>query len=446
MKNKFLHFLTVGLVAGALNAEAGLELQPVASGFVAPMVLEPVSDGSGALLIADQPGTISVLGKDGKVRKELFLDLRPRMAKLRGGFDERGLLGLALHPKFKSNRKFYVYYSAPLRQGGPARWDHTAHVSEFSASGNALKADPDSERVVLRIDQPQFNHDGGRIAFGPDGFLYIGMGDGGNKNDQDDDKIGSHGLKGNGQNINTLLGKILRIDIDTRSDDRPYGIPADNPFVGKKGLDEIYAVGLRNPWGISFDQGGDRQLFCADVGQNMFEEINIIENGGNYGWRIREGRHGFDPENPTTIPENAPTKDTTGTAFKEPILEYLNIKGFQAARYAKEIRGASVTGGYVYRGSAIPQLKGQYVFGDWSQNFGLPMGKMLVANRTMATGGKEWELRALQLENLPKAGGRQLGAFIVALGQDLAGEIYVMTNASNSIKGKTGMVWKLVKK
>jgi len=299
---------------------------------------------------------------------------------------------------------------------------------------------------VLRIDQPQFNHDGGRIAFGPDGFLYIGMGDGGNKNDQDDDKIGSHGLKGNGQNINTLLGKILRIDIDTRSDDRPYGIPADNPFVGKKGLDEIYAVGLRNPWGISFDQGGDRQLFCADVGQNMFEEINIIENGGNYGWRIREGRHGFDPENPTTIPENAPTKDATGTAFKEPILEYLNIKGFQAARYAKEIRGASVTGGYVYRGRAIPQLKGQYVFGDWSQNFGLPMGKMLVANRTMATGGKEWELRALQLENLPKAGGRQLGAFIVALGQDLAGEIYVMTNASNSIKGKTGMVWKLVKK
>ncbi|MFT4588353.1 MAG: glucose/arabinose dehydrogenase [Limisphaerales bacterium] len=446
MKNKFLHFLTVGLVAGALNAEAGLELQPVASGFVAPMVLEPVSDGSGALLIADQPGTISVLGKDGKVRKELFLDLRPRMAKLRGGFDERGLLGLALHPKFKSNRKFYVYYSAPLRQGGPARWDHTAHVSEFSAAENALKADPDSERVVLRIDQPQFNHDGGRIAFGPDGFLYIGMGDGGNKNDQDDDKIGSHGLKGNGQNINTLLGKILRIDIDTRSDDRPYGIPADNPFVGKKGLDEIYAVGLRNPWGISFDQGGDRQLFCADVGQNMFEEINIIENGGNYGWRIREGRHGFDPENPTTIPENAPTKDATGTAFKEPILEYLNIKGFQAARYAKEIRGASVTGGYVYRGSAIPQLKGQYVFGDWSQNFGLPMGKMLVANRTMATGGKEWELRALQLENLPKAGGRQLGAFIVALGQDLAGEIYVMTNASNSIKGKTGMVWKLVKK
>lgn len=446
MKNKFLHFLTVGLVAGALNAEAGLELQPVASGFVAPMVLEPVSDGSGALLIADQPGTISVLSKDGKVRKELFLDLRPRMAKLRGGFDERGLLGLALHPKFKSNRKFYVYYSAPLREGGPARWDHTAHVSEFSAAGNALKADPDSERVVLRIDQPQFNHDGGRIAFGPDGFLYIGMGDGGNKNDQDDDKIGSHGLKGNGQNINTLLGKILRIDIDTRSADRPYGIPADNPFVGKKGLDEIYAVGLRNPWGISFDQGGDRQLFCADVGQNMFEEINIIENGGNYGWRIREGRHGFDPENPTTIPENAPTKDATGTAFKEPILEYLNIKGFQAARYAKEIRGASVTGGYVYRGSAIPQLKGQYVFGDWSQNFGLPMGKMLVANRTMATGGKEWELRALRLENLPRAGGRQLGAFIVALGQDLAGEIYVMTNASNSIKGKTGMVWKLVKK
>lgn len=446
MKNKFHLLLTLGLVAGALTATAGLELQPVASGFTSPMVLEPVTDGSGALLLADQPGTISLIGKDGKVRDELFLDLRPRMTQLRAGFDERGLLGLALHPDFKNNRKFYVYYSAPLREGGPARWDHTAHVSEFRTTGNTLKGNPESERILLRIDQPQFNHDGGRIAFGPDGFLYIGMGDGGNKNDQDDDKIGSHGPDGNGQNINTLLGKILRIDIDRKSGDRPYGVPADNPFVGKKGLDEIYAFGIRNPWGLSFDKGGERQLFCADVGQNMFEEVNIIEKGGNYGWRVREGRHGFDPEKPTTVPENAPTRDAAGNAFKDPIVEYLNIKGFQAARFAKEIRGASVTGGYVYRGKAIPELTGQYIFGDWSSNFGVPNGNILAASRTKASDGKEWTLRELRLENLPKAGGRQLGAFVVALGQDLDGEIYVMTNASNSVKGKSGTLWKLVRK
>ncbi len=440
MKMKLPLLLSAGLLAGTLNAQAGLELDPVASGFVSPMALEEVNDGSGRMLIVDQVGTVSVLGKKG-LRDGLFLDVRSKLAQLnQGKFDERGLLGLALHPKFKDNGRFFVCYSAPLREGGPEGWNHTSHVSEFIADVKALKADPGSERVVLRIDQPQFNHDGGRIAFGPDGHLYIASGDGGNKNDEG---MG-HGEDGNAQNVKTLLGKILRINVNSRGGGRPYGIPKDNPFVGKDGLDEIYAMGMRNPWGMSFDMGGERQLFCADVGQNMFEEVNIIEKGGNYGWRVREGFHGFDRANPVKVPDNAPTKDASGKAFKDPIIEYLNIKGHNSARYAKEIRGTSVTGGYVYRGKAIPELKGQYIFGDWSENFGFSLGKLLAANRTKASGGAKWNLRKLQLENLPK--GKRLGAFVVAFGQDLDGEIYVMTNDSNSLKAKTGKVWKLVKK
>ncbi len=440
MKHKLPLLLSAGLLVGSLNLQAGLELDPVASGFVSPMVLTEVDDGSGRMLVADQIGTVSVLGKGG-VREDLFLDLRDRMTKLnQGKFDERGLLGLALHPKFLKNGKFYVYYSAPLREGGPAGWNHTSHVSEFKAGVKSLKADAGSERVVLRIDQPQFNHDGGRIAFGPDGFLYIACGDGGNGNDEG---LG-HGDSGNGQNVNVLLAKILRIDIDRKSGDRGYAIPADNPFVGRDGLDEIYAFGLRNPWGLSFDMGGERQLFCADVGQNMFEEVNIIEKGGNYGWSVREGFHGFDRANPVKLPENPPKKDAFGNAFNDPIVAYLNIKGHNSARYAQEIRGTSVTGGYVYRGKAIPELEGQYIFGDWSENFGFPLGKLLAANRTKVSDGKKWSLRKLMLENLPK--GKRLGAFVVALGQDLDGEIYVMTNSSNSLKDTTGVVWKLVKK
>jgi len=438
MKKKLPLLLSAGLLAGSLNAQAGLELDPVASGFVSPMALEEVADGSGRMLIVDQSGTISVLGKKG-LRDGLFLDLRSRIAKLnQGKFDERGLLGLALHPKFASNGKFYVYYSAPLREGGPKGWNHTSHVSEFTADVKGLKANPGSERVLLRIDQPQFNHDGGRIAFGPDGYLYISSGDGGNKND-----VGTgHVEGGNGQSVKTLLGKILRIDVNKKSGDRQYGIPAGNPYVGKDGLDEIYATGLRNPWAISFDKGGKHELFCADVGQNMFEEVNVIENGGNYGWPVREGFHGFNLENPIAIAENAPKKDAAGKAFKDPILVYKNIKGHQSNRYAKEIRGTSITGGYVYRGKAIPELKGQYIFGDWSQIGGVPLGQIFAAHK--AKGKGDWKLRKLALENLPK--GKRLGAYVIAFGQDLDGELYVMTNDSNSLKGKSGKVWKLVKK
>jgi glucose/arabinose dehydrogenase len=377
----------------------------------------------------DQIGTIHVLGPDGKLREQLFLDLRGRLAKLAQGFDERGVLGLALHPRFKENRKFYVYYSAPKRKECPEGWDHTSHVAEFKVSAtDPLSADPSSERVLLQIDEPQSNHNCGRMAFGPDGYLYIGTGDGGNANDV----APGHGPKGNGQDTTVLLGKILRIDVDKGD---PYGVPKDNPFAdGAKGRPEIYAYGFRNPWGITFDRGGNHELFAADVGQNAFEEVNLVVKGGNYGWNLREGFHGFDPKDPNKEPADAPKVGASGEPLLDPILEYKNFRAFAKDPEAK---GISVTGGYVYRGKALPQLAGRYVFADWSRNWALPDGVLFVATRS----GMKWTMEPLPL-TLPADG--KLRAYVVAFGQDADGELYVLTNGRNSLTGKTGKVFKLV--
>lgn len=417
-------------IADAADKKPAAELKLVAGGFVSPSVVVSLDDGSGRLLIADQVGTIHVLGKDGKLAGDLFLDLRERLAKLNKGFDERGLLGLALHPQFKENRKLYVYYSAPLGQDGPQGWNHTSHLSEFKArENNYAQADPSSERVILKIDQPQFNHNGGRIAFGPDGYLYIGMGDGGQGND-----VGlGHAPQGNGQDMTTLLGKMLRIDVNSGN---PYSVPKDNPFVSGAGRPEIFALGLRNPWGISFDRGGKHELFAVDVGQDRFEEINIIVKGGNYGWRIREGFGCFDPKSPIKPPEDCPKVGANGEPLLDPVLAYKNFKGH---RRDPDAIGISITGGYVYRGKALPQLAGRYVFADWSRNFALPDGVMFVASRP-ASGSGPWTLEPLSLTSHPDG---SIKAFIVALGEDSDGELYIMTNATNGLVGDSGKVYKL---
>lgn len=402
-------------------------LKTVASGFVSPSVLAPIGDGR--MLVADQVGTIHLLNKDGTVREELFLDLRSRLTKLNQGFDERGLLGLALHPRFIEDGRFFVYYSAPRRAEAPEGWDHTSHISEFKAAGaDRSKADIATERVLLQIDQPQFNHNSGRMTFGPDGYLYIGVGDGGQANDEG---LG-HSPQGNGQDTSNLLGKILRIDVDKGT---PYAVPSDNPFAKGGGRPEIYAYGLRNPWGISFDRGGQRELFAADVGQDRFEEVNIIVNGGNYGWRIREAFDCFDPKSPTKPPADCPKVGADGKPLLDPIVAYKNSKGFR-----KEGVGTSVTGGYVYRGKALPQLAGRYVFADWSRNWVLPDGVLWVATRPSAGGA--WTLDSLPVATNPKGTGA--GAYVVALGEDAEGELYVLTNGSNSLIGKTGKVSKIV--
>ena len=413
----------------AAEGDKGFDLKLVADGFVSPTVLVPVPGQKGTLLVGDQPGTIHVI-KDGKLSDKLFLDLSDKLTKLnQNAFDERGLLGLALHPKFGENRKFYVAYSAPLREGAPSDWNHTMHISEFRVKEqDRLWADPVSEKLILQIDEPQFNHNGGALAFGPDGYLYISTGDGGAGND-----VGlGHPPEGNGQNIETLLGKILRIDVDKGD---PYSVPQDNPLVGKKGRPEIFAYGLRNPWRISFDRGGTRDLFAADVGQDGYEEVNIIRKGGNYGWNIREGFHCFDPKNPRKAPEDCPKVGANGEPLIDPILEY---KNFKAHMRDPEAKGISVTGGYVYRGKALPDLQGKYVFADWSKNWALPLGVMFVASPS--AGGKQWTMETVT----PRSSAGGLKSYVTAFGQDEDGELYVLTNGSNSLRGKTGQVFKIV--
>jgi glucose/arabinose dehydrogenase len=350
-----------------------------------------------------------------------------------------------LHPRFAANGKFYVCYSAPRRTNAPSNWDHTMHISEFKVDPrNREKVDEKSERVLLQIDEPYFNHNGGRIAFGPDGFLYIGSGDGGHKNDiNQKDGDNARGPRGNGQDLDTLLGKILRIDVDKSEGARNYAIPSDNPFAKGGGKPEIFAWGIRNPWGMSFDRGGKRELFAAEIGQSRWEEVNIITKGGNYGWNIKEGLEWFNPVNNKELePLDKPYTDTRGAKFTDPAMMYGNLKAFP-----KDGLGISITGGYVYRGKALPQLTGQYIFGDWSRNFGLAQGVLFAATRP-AKEGAQWSLRTLVPESHPgpeSRRGQHIGLFIWAFGEDADGELYVLTNQYNGLAGKTGSVWKLVK-
>jgi glucose/arabinose dehydrogenase len=404
-------------------------LKLVAEGFTSPVALVQVPDGSKNLLVVDQIGTVRLVQPDGTVRPRAFLDVRNRLCKLNEGFDERGLLGLALHPKFNENGRVFVNYSAPLRPNAPKGWDHTSRISEYKVlEGDRLRVDPASERILLEFDQSYFNHNGGGLLFGPDGYLYIASGDGGNAND-----VGRRGPLGNGQDMTTLLGKILRIDVDKGD---PYAIPADNPFKdGGRGLPEIYAFGLRNPWGMSFDRGGSRQLIASDVGQNMFEEINIIVKGGNYGWNIREGFACFDPKKANTPGEDCPKAGAHGEPLLDPVLVYKNSKAFPND---PETRGTSVTGGFIYRGKALPHLQGKYLFADWSRHWAKADGVIYVATPSESN---PWRMEPLALANHAKG---ELGAYITAVGEDLDGELYFLTNASNSIVGTTGKVYKLV--
>jgi glucose/arabinose dehydrogenase len=223
-------------VANPSSVSAAPALKLYAEGFTAPTALVELPDGSGRMLLADQVGTIHVIEQGGRVRDDLFLDVRSKLIPLNQGFDERGLLGLALHPQFGDNGKFYVYLSVPKNDSTPADWDHRTRIAEFKADPRAAKADPASERVLLEYDQPFFNHNGGCLAFGPDVHLYIASGDGGRA---DDTQRRYKPEIGNGQNTETFLGKILRLDVDKPSGGRPYGIPSDNPFVDGGGLPEI---------------------------------------------------------------------------------------------------------------------------------------------------------------------------------------------------------------
>ncbi len=403
----------------------GLEL--IADGLNSPVLLREAPDDSGRLFIVDQAGVIRILTPDGDLLETPFLDLRDELVDLMPSFDERGLLGLAFHPEYDSNGRFFVYYSAPLREEAPEGYDHTSHVSELTVSDTDPNvADASSERIILQVDQPQFNHDAGTLAFGPDGFLYISLGDGGGANDVGE----GHPPLGNGQDWSTLLGSILRIDVD-RGD--PFAIPDDNPYVGAEGRDEIFARGFRNPFRMSFDQGGDRSLFVGDAGQDLWEEVSIVTAGGNYGWNIKEGTHCFDPDNPTESPDTCPDVGPEGQTLIDPIIEYKNAN-------AEGGIGLVVIGGFVYRGSVLPELAGAYIFGDYSSAPDEPRGKLFAAMQP-AESQSMWPMRELSIDG--RADG-ELGAFLRGFGQDDSGEVYVLTSQQPGPTGTTGEVYRVV--
>ncbi len=384
----------------AMLPEVSVGLETVAEGFTAPVAMADPPDGEARFYVAEQDGVISVV-EDGEVLDEPFLDLSDRLVDLNPAYDERGLLGLAFHPNYGDNGRFYVYYSAPTDLKG---MDHESVVAEYRVSDDPAKGDPASERVLLRIGEPEGNHNGGQLAFGPDGYLYVGVGDGGGAGDK-------HGDIGNGQNISTLLGSVLRIDVD---EGEPYGIPDGNPFVGEPGRDEIYAYGLRNPWRFSFDAATGR-LFLADVGQDKWEETNLIEKGGNYGWRIMEGTHMYD----------AALADELG----------INISSLEMPinEYSHEV-GRSVTGGYVYRGDALPELYGAYVFGDWSSSFYPPRGSLFYLEEREPG---RWERFALE-----PAGG--FNRYLLSFAEDENGELYVLSSTSLGPTGTSGDLRRVV--
>ncbi|HEX7072074.1 MAG TPA: PQQ-dependent sugar dehydrogenase, partial [Rhodothermales bacterium] len=357
--------LTLAATAPAA-AQTEMTLEVVAQGLAAPLAAVEAPDDSGRLFIVDQIGQIRIVDADGTLLPAPFLDVGSLIVNLNGNFDERGLLGLAFHPDFATNGRFFVYYSAPRRAGAPAGYDHTSTISEFSVSeSDANLADLSSEKVLLQIDQPQSNHNAGAIAIGPDGHVYFALGDGGGANDTDFGHAAdwyASNAGGNGQDVtDNLLGSILRIDVDNGD---PYGIPVDNPFADNEGLDEVYAYGLRNPYRFSFDMGGDNDLIVADVGQGRWEEVNVVELGGNYGWNVYEGAHCFSASSPSSNPTGCPTTvgaghPDEGAPMLDPVLEYRNPDV-----------GVAVVGGFVYRGTAMPELEGQYVFGDWIRGTG----------------------------------------------------------------------------
>ncbi len=407
-------------------------LQLVAEGFASPVGLVAPPDNSGRLFILDQIGQIRIVDAGGSLLSMPFLDLSDRMIPLSTGsgaasYDERGLLGLAFHPAFATNGRFFVFYSAPRGNDQPADFDSENHVSEFRVSGDPNVADPASETVLMRIGKPQSNHNGGQLAFGPAGYLHISTGDGGGA---DDNGNGHNASTGNSQDKATLLGKILRIDVNSGS---PYGIPLDNPFLpDATARPEIFALGVRNPWRFSFDSGGSRRLFVGDVGQNLTEEINIVRKGDNLGWRIREGAACFDPASSTNPPSQCAETAADGAPLVSPIVQYAH------ANPTGGPSGLAVIGGYVYRGMALPNLAGRYIFGDWSKSFVATDCSIFMAEED-ANG--TWAMQELGINN--RLVGR-VGEYLRAMGQDAAGELYLLTSKSLGPVGTTGSVYRIV--
>ncbi|MBK96469.1 MAG: glucose sorbosone dehydrogenase [Planctomycetaceae bacterium] len=345
-----------------------------------PIVITHAGDGSNRIFVASQLGSIHVFEKNSEVEEAAVFFDHEEQVTYKDKENEEGLLGFAMHPNYKENGEFFLFYTT-------SDAEHTSVVSRFRVSkDDPNKADPTYEEELIRIPQPFWNHNGGTLAFGPDGYLYIALGDGGKGGDP---------LK-NGQNLSTLNGSILRLDVDSKDDGKNYAIPASNPFVKSKGAKaEIYAYGFRNVWRLSFDRVTGT-FYAADVGQKLWEEINIVKRGGNYGWNLREGNHPY-------VTENGEKGSGPRPDLIDPIFEY------------DHETGKSITGGVVYRGSAAPQLNGMYVYADyvsgriWALEHDYKSGKV-IANHEIPN-------KSAAGEKIP----------LITFGEDQDGEVYFST-------------------
>ncbi|HYV55089.1 MAG TPA: PQQ-dependent sugar dehydrogenase [Chitinophagaceae bacterium] len=405
-----------------------VDMQLVAEGFVSPIGVVASPDNTGRLFVIDQPGKIWIIDRNGNKLSTPFMDVTSVMVSLNPSYDERGLLGLAFHPQFSNNHKFYIYYQLPPRTG-----DNLSRISEFQASTlNPNVADMSTEKILLELDDPQSNHNGGTLAFGPDGFLYISIGDGGAGNDVGSGHVDdwyAANAGGNGQDIQAnLFGNILRIDVDNGS---PYGIPADNPFVGKDGLDEIYAYGFRNPFRMSFDIGGNHDLIAGDAGQSLYEEIDLVTKGGNYGWNVKEGRVCFNAAANTTTMPSCPALDNFNNPLIDPVVVVNNSANPQGGR------ALTIIGGNVYRGTAIPEYQGKYIFGSFGQGSG-PDAELFIST---PAGQTDWGFKEISLVSHPN----DIGYYLKGFGQDNEGEIYLTVSSNMGPSGTTGKVFKLIK-
>ncbi|GAB3083251.1 PQQ-dependent sugar dehydrogenase [Pedococcus soli] len=421
-----------------------IALKPVATGLVAPVTGAVAPGDHDHLYIADQGGQIWQVDVRGRSPKTLVADLSARLvsdlAKVIPGlpYDERGLLGLAFDPGYKHNGLLYTFTS----ENPTPSPDFTTQPGVTPGGGQTVIAqwkvrnaraehpvvDPSTRRELMRIDKPQFNHNGGEIAFGPDGKLYIAIGDGGAADDQGP----GHVAGGNAQSLaaGNVLGKVLRIDPHGHnSANGQYGIPRSNPFVGREGADEIWAYGFRNPYRFSFDSRSGR-LVVGEVGQNDIEEVDVVRPGRNYGWPVKEGSFLFDNggDGPGFVTAHSPGSPA---GLVDPVLEYDHTApgGTRCGggAPASACQGIAVVGGYVYRGHDVKALRGHYVFGDYSRAFAQPLGRLFVNKGSAVT--------SLQ----------DPGIAVFGFAQDRRGELYVLGNTTGVLSGTTGTVLRITR-
>ena len=450
---KLYRFLSAGIfslatvVAGwtSLNVHAQtpkLQMQLLAQDLTAPVHLEELPDGSGRMLVVQQDGLVKVMLPDGKILPEPFLDLRSRMFVLQNDFEERGLLGFALHPQFARNGRFFVSYSAPLRDSAPQNWNHTRRISEFSTKPNSVATvDLSTERAILIQDWPSRKHNGGGLAFGPDGMLFIGMGDSGASHGFGKSviweafNVPAEGLLWDmmAQDKHSLYGKILRIDVDRGYPG--YAIPNGNPLNASQGRPEIWAWGFRNPYRMAFDKNGSGDLYVTAIAETLWEAAYRVKRPGNFGWPLMEASHCVDRLQPRKPPAQCARQGAGGEPLVMPVVEYANMQVSHPDSSALNIKGigTAVTGVRMYRGAAIPLLQGKLVVADWSASFKQASGQLFIA-MPQTQNDKLWPMEKIT----------QIESRIISLAEDRSGEIYVLTHDGMGPFGNTGKVFRLV--